>query len=505
MNYLRDLPFFFRVTFPRLLGFLVLSAGLMSCWPGKNTGILKVSAPKEGFYEIFRVSSQSPLQLESEQMGAFNEDTQLRTGTYLVLADCSSATVIIHQGRKQELAAIQVDFIPPFQPVDGDRFPVQCSRYESMRSRQSTHNQFSFFVLEGHREMLVGMLPLPLDLSPSSLAGKKRLEYTLSALRVDRQEGETIRVPYFVSPPNSRASITEAQSFGLWEFLMPGDYNVEVNGTSLLTKLEQGGSRSIVPARIKLATPQSQTEPKKASSSDQASRSLFEINQSHWLNLDETYYVLPGKVNLRLANSRKTHEVELKEGELYSRTLRSVLIEQGCLKDDWVCIGSKKIQLFEEGQFYAFSEGVSDDPVYFMEENVLVGIEGGRDIRYRITSGEKQIKLRMGKVLIKPVASIRNGFVTDLLRVEAGRGNVGGVSLDLSMDRPTEMSLFEGYYTLASFSGAVSADAERRKASADFFVSYGKTVEVQMMVYVNERKPVTPKKSATATQNSTRL
>jgi hypothetical protein len=87
--------------------------------------------------QIYRVDSESPLQLVSEHVGTFNEDVKLPAGRYLVLADCSSESVRVYAGQRKELVAHQINFLPAMAPAEQDRFSIQCERAEKTRSRQN--------------------------------------------------------------------------------------------------------------------------------------------------------------------------------------------------------------------------------------------------------------------------------------------------------------------------------------------------------------------------------
>ena len=54
-----------------------------------NTGQLLIKSPTGGGFDLYKISSEKPLQLISEKRGHYNEPQTLEIGQYLVLADCS--------------------------------------------------------------------------------------------------------------------------------------------------------------------------------------------------------------------------------------------------------------------------------------------------------------------------------------------------------------------------------------------------------------------------------
>ncbi len=474
-----------RFTFIPVFCLFFLLGGV-SCSSHKEMGVLRVDAPSEGRFEIYRVASEQPLQLESEQVGAFNEDVALETGSYLVLADCSSELVVVKPKRTQLLRAYEIEFVPPHPPVEGDKFSVQCTRYDATRSRQYLTNRYKLMVIEGKRDMLVGMVPLRLDSEEQSIRDDNKIAFDLSALQVIDTADDDHKIPYFVSATNNLVSLTEAQEFGKWQFLLPGQYVVEVNGTSMAVALGPKESRVIQSARVLVSTPKNLSL--EQSAAVRGAPTLVEINQGHWLALNEIYSVLPGPATLRLADSTRRQTIELKEGELTEKKARSVMVQMDCSPWEWSCLGSRKVQLYEKDQFYPFAEGVTDAPLLFFGETVWLGVEGSRDIRYQISKDAEVTKLKMGMVKLKPQPQGKPGILTDLVRIEAGSLPLSGFTLDIGLETETTMPLIIGQYSLASFTSSMTIEGDRRKSSQTFYVTYGKTLEISYPVYLSEKR-----------------
>ena len=475
----------FALSFAALLG-------LAGCGFSSSHGYLHVSGLAGGFYEIYRVDSESPMQLVSEHSGTFNEDVKLPAGRYLVLADCSSQPVRVYAGKREKLVAHQINFIPAMAPGEDDKFSIQCERAEKTRSRQYFSKRFSLSMIGESHDILVGMVPLSLQFGGSS--GEVDIKsHLLSAIKVESTPETPPDLSYFVSPTTDLVSVTEKQDFGKWLFLLPGDYEVEVNGTKMLVSLAEGEKRVITPAFIKV-----ETSPKidlELSSQIRGTPLFVEVNDGHWFNLNERYAVLPGKTMLRLSGSNQPKEVELEEGEILDLPARSVVVDQGCSPWEWNCLGDLEVRLYQPAQPFPFTTGVTDVPLLFFEPEVFVGVEGSRNIRHRVPRGERDLEVHIGYLEIIPKPVHIKGQITDLLRVEAKDPTLSGVTLDIALDRPTRMPLVTGQYQLAQYVMSTGADGDRRRSSQLLRIGRDHTVTLPVQVYLSEKRMATLRKS----------
>ena len=140
-------------------------AYLASCQQKQPHGKLLIQAPSNGSYDIYRVASEQPFQFISEQIGYFNQSIRLPIGSYLVLADCSYEKILIQPNQIVTKNAYELEFIPPVEASKDDLFTIQCDRFARTRMRQTIENRFKLNILEGVREMLVGMVPMSIDTS----------------------------------------------------------------------------------------------------------------------------------------------------------------------------------------------------------------------------------------------------------------------------------------------------------------------------------------------------
>lgn len=469
----------------RIVLVFVCSLAAVGChFPGSD-GTLNVSGSKGGLYEIYRVDSENPIQLVSELVGTFNEDVKLPAGNYLVLADCSSQSVRIYAGKRKQLTAHQINFVPAMAPAEDDKFSIQCKRAEKTRSRQYFSNRFSLSMIGESHDILVGMVPLSLEFSDETKAGAVK-SFLLSAIKVEASPNTPGDLSYFVSPAADLVSVTEKQQFGKWLYLLPGNYEVEVNGTKMKVTLADGEKRIISPAFIKVMT-----SPKvdlDLSSQIRGTPLFVEVNDGHWFNLNEEYAVLPGQTMLRLSGSTQPKVVELEEGESLHLPARSIKVDQGCSPWEWNCLGDLEVRLYQPGQPFPFTTGVTDVPLLFFEPEVQVGVEGSRNVRYRMPKGISDSEIHLGYLEIIPKPVYVKGQITDLLRVEAHDAGLSGVTLDVVFDRPTRMPLVAGQYQVVHYVMSTGVDGVRRRTSQVLKINKEQTIRLPIQVYLSEKR-----------------
>ena len=464
----------------------LLVFGAQDCVRSAGPGFLEISAPAEGTYEVYRIASESPLQLVSEQVGNFNQKVPLSPGNYLVMADCSWESVVIFPEVVKKLDAFEVSFVPPQKPDSNDLFSVQCSRFDKIGSRQNTLDRYSLKILGGKREILVGMVPLKIDLTAPEAQASKRLSFPLAALRVHTNDAQQPLIPYFVSPVEGTLSITQSQKFGSWQFLLPGKYRLELNGTMLDVSLSQGDARTIVPASFRVST--SPSVKLELSPQITGSPIFLEINSDHWLALNETYEVLPGKAEIRVSGSTHKQELQFEEGQSYKLEPRSVMVDLGCKQGDRPCLGSREVFLYRGEEPYPFAKGVSNVPMLFFDEQVLIGLEGARDIRYELPHRDRDLTLKVGKVEVSINAEYHPGQVTDLIRVGTLGQPFFGHSVDFPMERKVSMFLFPGHYHLEHFVTIQTTEGDRKKTTTPFFVEAFQSKLLNVTIFLNEKK-----------------
>jgi hypothetical protein len=456
---------------------------LFACQRGSVKGSLQVNAISSGSYEIYKIAKEEPIQFVSETRAPFNEAVQLSPGSYMVLADCSSEIVNIYPNSIVQLTTHSVNFVPLQPPSDHDKFSVQCNRSERTHTRQNLKNQFSLTILAGTRDLLVGMIPLRLDLPAAESKISKLVSYVLSSISVADVTDHGSEV-FFVSPVGGVNPYTENQNSGSKLYVLSGSYDLQLNGTEMTVELREGESRIIKPGTLFIETSKNVDLEKAEKVS--GTPLYAEINGEHYMNLNTTYPVLPGNIDLRLASSLRPTPFKIEEGELLKVHARNVTVDLGCSEHDWACMGSKKIRLFEKDTSYHFAESHSDSPILFLEKEIELGIEGSRNIKLKLGTGD-DLKVRVGFLEVTPNPTFKAGVLTDLMRVEPIGGGLRGASLDMVLDKPTTMPLVAGSYHLAQYTFTTS-DGSRRKNTQNIHISPGQTVKIGVQTYLSEKK-----------------
>ncbi len=264
---------------------------------------------------------------------------------------------------------------------------------------------------------------------------------------------------FFIAPTSEMAPHTESQTAGSKLFVLRGSYKVQMNGTETKVELVEGEGRHIIPASLKVEV--SSKAPLSLATKIKGSPLYVEVNGEHFLNLDTPYSILPGVITVRLSTMLRPIDVSVKEGEVVALKTKNVMVDLGCANEDWTCLGSRKIRLFEKGKSFPFAESVTDVPILYFGSQPLVGVEGSRNIKYELNSADDQ-KLQVGFLEVIPTPSHKPGMLTDLVRVEPNGSHLSGASLDMQLDKSTVMPLFAGSYTLAQYTFFAS-DGSRRK------------------------------------------
>ncbi|MFW7378184.1 MAG: hypothetical protein ACOH5I_05215 [Oligoflexus sp.] len=449
-------------------------------------GSVLVRAPNNGAFEIYRIASEKPFQFVSEQIGYFNQSLRLPIGQYLILSDCSHERVLIQPNHQVELIAHEVRFTPPVAPSESDHFAIQCDRFSKTRMRQHIVNRYRLNLLHGNREMLVAMVPKQIDFTLESHTEPQMLSYSLAAVKLQTYEGMSPKTSFFVSPLDGLISLTNNQEFGHWQFLLPGQYLIEVNGTKMNVTLAEDESRTITPSFIKVTVDNSINIQQ---TSDIMGTPLYvELNEGHWLDLNQIYPVLPGNASIKLNGSNRSYTVELKEGELTEKHARSVVVEFDCAPWDWSCLGSRKVYLHNTDDAYHFAEGVSDVPLLFLEKDAWVSIQGSRDIRYKLNEEQRDFRIKTGQVRFVPNFIYRPNQITDLSRVEAIQLPFAGHTLDLPLEQDTVVPLIAGAYHFAQYVSIYGAEYERRQTKRWFHLKPHEVQEIQFNVLVSEKR-----------------
>jgi hypothetical protein len=452
----------------------------------EQVGSLLVKANGEGPFEIYRIESESPLQLVSEEIGELNKLQPLPVGKYLILADCSSRITVIREGITNELVAHRIDFELPNEFAPDDRLAIQCNRFDQVRFRQTLTNQKTLQVLSGKRELLIGMVPFatPPEIENDSIPSSIKLQ--VGALWVKTTDDSISSSRYFVSPIEERLSLTISQAVGTKLYFLPGKYSIELNGTSKEVQINPLELVTITVGRFRVSTPKD-AEIERAFQIT-GNPLAVEINDGHLLDFDEWYLALPSPIAVKLVGTEVIENSEVMESQDLELEARSVRVEIDCSPWEWTCLGGRKVYLYRKDDAYPFAVGATDVPLLFLQPDVWLGLEGSRDIRYQIPATARSTVLKAGKLELTPDVSSKPGLVTDLVRVEAISSNTSGNTLDLSLEDPSVIPLIEGRYRLSNYVSSQNVDGARRKTEKIMQVTAGKTFVDRFPVLLSEKR-----------------
>ncbi len=470
-----------------LLLLLLISYSILSCTSYKETGYLTVESLQDGVFDIYKISSSSTILFTAETNGSYNQKITLPVGHYLLLGDCSHDTVIIKPDHHSIKRVHTVSFIPPTEVSSSDLFSIQCSRYEKTHFRQTLSNRFSINLFAGNHQLLVGMVPFSISIDPDQKTSEKR-EYNLSAIKVEIPENVSNSSPeyktlsdessYFLSSRLDMISVTIGQKFGHWTFLLPGDFNLELNGTLKTLHLKEKEALTINPSFIKIqpVIPLDLEQFRII----QGSSPLVEVNDGHWINLDETYPVLPGQLSLKLDNSFTAITVTTEQNELLVKKVNSIQINSDCNLWDWNCLGNRNIYLYEKDSPSYFARSVTDMPTLYFQDSVYVEIEGSKGIKTPV--GDKHI-INLGRLILKTRYEHIPNLITDLVRIE------GGDKERTSDLQSSELSIpmLPGSYHLARYNSIKGSD-DRKKSSIPFKILPFNDTELEYTVMVSEKQ-----------------
>ncbi len=465
-----------------------------SCFSSKK-GKLKVLSLEEGNYDIYRFVKGDKVQLVADSSGYFNKSIELEPGSYRILADCSSEEISIEQDKETILKTHHLSFLPPLIPTENDQFSIQCSRLDETRSRQNIRSRFSLNVLPGNRDLLIGMIPFQfkLDQTPGdSNSVIQDIKLDLSAILVVGSHPllKNQKQSYFISPAQGLISVTEPQSFGSWQFLLPGDYEVEVNGTKTLISLKEKETKTIETAMFLVSSPKEANLLR--STTINGSPPFVEINQEKLLELNEVYALLPGSLKFNIGGANYAFSIALKENELTEIKTKAVQVNLSCPEKDLACLGSKQVFLYRSSSNHPFMSGSSDAPLLFVDdaESYSVSLEGIRNLKHRISKKERTQNLNTNTLTIKPLPAFKQGVITDLVRIETFKhsGDLFGETLDLPLDRETKVNVFYGSFQLVEYLTINAAEGVRTKKVTEFSVSSGTPKELAIQVFLSEKK-----------------
>lgn len=460
---------------------------MLSCSQPRPLSELLVRSAAEGQYEVYKVDSEFPFQFTSETIGTFNKKLELNPGKYLILADCSSKTLTLKPRELTKLVTHQIIFNPPSSPNRNDQFSIQCDRYSETQSRQSHKKKFELNILPGSRDLLVGMVPFTLQSDKMNDHKTPHvISYDISSIMVESFKSMKPGTRYFISPDNGLIAVTAEQHFGHKQYLLPGTYTVEVNGTRNTFKLAPREEKVISPAFLRVSAHKDANL--HLSSQIQGKPLYAELNQEHHIDINETYPVMPGKATIRLSNSREIISTYLTEKQLTEEHIRSLIVNSDCSPWDWTCIGRTTVFLFPDKKAYPTVKGVTDVPMLFFTRSAWISLQGTKDVKRMVHKDKQHSSFDIGQAHFMPKQIHRNNLMTDLVRIESIGAQSKGQSLDLNLKNKDIFPLITGNYHLGQYASSLNTEHNRFKKVKVFTITKNHITQVPYNVYSPDAK-----------------
>lgn len=419
----------------------------------KQFGSLEVQSLTAGNYEIYRILGDTALTFISNESGAYNQEIRLESGGYLVLADCSAKSIVIHPNTKTSIIAHRLKFLPPTRPQPGDLFKVQCSRHSMTHAPQTIVNRFELSILEGQvRELLVGLSPVVFDFLEDESTTPKSQEYELAGINVSWPPSiaEIDSSRYFVSIKHSDQAITQGQKLGKRQFLLPNTYRVTVNGTHQDVVLRSGDLRDLPTASLAFTT-----SPKVDFSEFQNVRGepyMVSVNGIDSFMPNQRYLFLPGRIEYQLPDGLDKSAMILEQEKHHNVGLNSLIVKQNCSPMEWECIGKKHLNLYKGLDSKPTIKSTTDVPILYDEkiESLYAEMEAAKGLKIKLPN-TSLTELGVGTVTVFAEEHFSRTVTTDVVRIEGTGQDSYGFSYDLPRRTRTTYHLINGSYKLVSY------------------------------------------------------
>lgn len=440
----------------------ILTLLYLSCVEADNHGTLLVTGQGTTEFTIFRVIAKEPLKLLAEQAGHLNKPVTLPAGNYLLFADCSYRFVTIKPAIVTELPTYTINFSPPHRPQG--KFAVQCPRFSQTNSRQQFANKFEFQLLSRRQKLLVAAL----SLTAVFQKGQHRISYRLAALKVARPPTIKTNERFFVSPQDSLLSVSSSQTLGEWLYLLPGNYIVEFNGKNQTISLTAGQQLIITPALLEISSTKAIADYPPT------------IDGQGIVPVNEPFATLAGSIALTLSINARPLPIILDKTTPTIITARSLQITSNCARNDFACLHTSKVYLYQKNENVPFLITTSDRRVLFARQKVRVAIEGSEQLTQQLADNQRDTVLALGTLQLTTNIINHPTRFTDLIRLETIAPNSNGQSLDLS--RVQQLQLLAGHYRLAHYTSPLNPEGIRKKHSTPLTITAGRTHDLTLKV-----------------------
>lgn len=234
-------------------------------------------------------------------------------------------------------------------------------------------------------------------------------------------------------------------------WLIPGKYEVEINGTTTSVDLQSNQEIKLSLGYVRITKPKDFLINGKSKSSLQP---IFAyMNKKILFSLDKDYAIFPGKYSISLENSEMEKEIEvLPNSYLNIPTFVAQINPPECLTEkQQSCTYSQKGMIYSKDQPYPIAKVLLGKPFLVLQGEYQYSVEGVDTITKALYISDHGIKsVQTGKVKIKWKLEIsEDNIETRKIYLESRCCNLSGKSKDLDTYRPRELLLPEGDYNLS--------------------------------------------------------
>lgn len=385
---------------------------------------------------------------------------KMQEGIYLAANECSSYLFDLKQNETKhiDLSILKLKFINEFDDVSqtlqneeiNDHFvDVQCKNIitgeKIVFSRQDT-----FDLLPGKNQITISGTEVNFSILEND---KKFFSISLAPLKVISPiENDTTQ--YFIksdsTDKNFSGNILYSGHLNQNTWLIPGEYELELNGTTTKINLNLDRGIKISLGRLHVL------KPKDFGGNEQSKNSLqpifVYINKKILFSLDKDYAIFPGKYLMSLENSEMEKEIEiLPNSYLKIPTFIAQINPPQCVAEPKrVCFLSQKALIYSKDRPYPIAKVGLGVPFLVLQGDYAYSIEGTDKIIKDLSISDHTLKnSQTGKIKIKWKLELgSNNPETRKIYLESRCCNLLGKSEDLNTYRPRELILPEGEYHL---------------------------------------------------------
>ena len=263
-------------------------------------------------------------------------------------------------------------------------------------------------------------------------------------------------------------------------WLVPGEYKVEINGTSMNVNIHQTKKNKIKLGAIKVKSPSHLNN--NIYNENLNSPYLVKLSKSVLLTLNESYNVFPGQYRLEIEDSRIRKVVNVLPNVLSTIETEYLRISYPEMSDDE---HHPYFHIYQKGQhLYAYKTQIKKPFLIFKGESYFYSVVGLRGIFAKLNTDSK-ISL-LSKLILQWEKKYSQVKVrTELVKIEGKKEATWGRSLDLIKSKPNELYLPPGGYSLSYFS--VDKTGEKHKVKRDFSLRPGEQKNLMIPLYFEKR------------------